>query len=312
MPEILKSRCGLTISRSLICERPLDVISSLCWSSEDLGLTRIHQVGDQMFRGRKKAEKAAEQRGIDKSSISSYFTWVSSLDGKGGEEREKSLRESYWPAREQTANHMLDAAIQAYPQGIASVATALAQLPLSAPEWVETAAKSSIRKFVGMPDTMVIDQASRSILMMEIKCGNTTTRYNLDQHMKYIALTALLSSQAFFPGFRVHTLLVGARPSLAQNIQGLSQILTDNGPGKAVFATGGQDHPPTDGASIIAEQISTRLSELEKTCPMANTGGAVDFKLYFADWQTFHDACPPGLFRDNIAFLLPHLLGKYA
>lgn len=312
MPKMVKSNYGLTISQSLICERPLDVISSLCWSSEDLGLTRIHQVGEKMFLGRREAELAAEVQGIPKSRIPSYFTWVSSLDGKHGGAREKWLRERYWPGREQTVNHMLNTAIQAYPQAIAAVAASLCDLSMNAPEWVETMTESPTRKFIGMPDTMVIDYSSQAILLMEIKTGSTTTKYTLDQHLKYIGLTALLTSPAFFPGFRVHTLLVGAKPALAQNIQGLSQVLTNNGPGRPVFATGGQGQPASAGASIVSEKIAAHLSALEKLCPMANINKRVDFRLYFADWKDFHDACPPGLFRDNVAFLLPHLLGKHA
>ncbi len=312
MPEILRSNYGLTIYRSLICERPLDTIASLCWSSDDLGLTRIHKVGSDMFMGRREAERAAEERGIAKSDVPSYFTWVPALDGKRGVAREKWLRERYWPGREQTINYTLNAALQAYPEATAEVARALTGLSMKSAQWVEIKAENTIRSYIGMPDIVLVDEASQEILVMEIKSGGGKTRYNLDQHMKYLALTALLSSQAFFPGFRVRTLLVGPKPELRQNVQGLAQVLTDTGNDQPVFATGAHRCEPTAGASVIADQITTRLADLDRICPRANIGQQVDFRLYFAHWQRFFDACPAGAFRDNMNFMLPHLLGSFS
>ena len=309
MSEVLKSRHGVNITRSLICQRPLDVIASLCWSPGDIGLGRVHLVGDEVFQSRKAAEEAAARQGLAKSSIRYFFDWVSGLAGKSGVKREHWLRDVYWPGKEQVANYMFDTAVQAYPQQFAMVASALAELNMESPEWVEVKTEAPARPLIGMPDTVVMDQATKSILLVEIKGPNPGTRYTLDQHIKYLALTALLRSGDFFPGWRVHTLLLGPGREFQANASGLAKVVDAQKQGKPVFSTGGPGCPPTAGMAVIAEQLKRRLAELSKICPSTPALGEVDFRLYFSDWRSFHAVCQPGGLRDNIEFMLPHLLG---
>jgi hypothetical protein len=313
MDRVIRSAHGLTISRSFIFDRALDIIPRLCWKPEDIGLTRVHLVRDNKFLSRKKADAFAASEGISEKDITTYFEWVKDLNGFSGVERERYLRSTYWPRREQIANSMFDAALQAYTKELLPLFSRLIGAAVDNLEYVEVNTTNPIRKYTGQPDTVLIDEINKNIILIEIKIGSKSTKYTLDQHIKYIGLNALLKTSHFFPDYQLHNILLASDPDFACNTVGLDSLepeLKNNNYVHLKYENIDLSKFKPCGFDSVNELVEARLQSLTRKSINHDNDYCRDFSLYFYDWKKLYSMLPEGDFKNNYEPLMPYLIGE--
>ena len=313
MDRVIKSAHGLTISRSFIFDRALDIIPRLCWKPEDIGLTRVHIVAGEKFISKKKADAFAASHEIPLDDITSYFEWLEDLSGLNGVERESILRNTYWPRREQIANSMFDAVLQAYTDELLPLFSRITNTPIADLEYVEVSTTNTIRKYTGQPDTVLIDVTNKNIILIEIKIGSKSTKYTLDQHIKYIGLNVLLNSPNLFPDYRIHNILLASKPEFLANTDGLDSL-------KPMMTKNNYVHLNYDklnltkfnpyGFDTVNELVNARLQSLPRIQIDHKKDHACDFALHFYDWNKLYSMLPEGEFKNNFEPLIPYLVGE--
>ena len=313
MDRTIKSAHGLTLSRSFIFDRVLDTIPRLCWKPEDMGLTRVHIVQNTQFTSKKKAKAFAEHQGIPLDEITGYFGWVNDLCGMEGVKRENFLRNSYWPRREQIANSMFDAVLQAYTSELIPLFSELTDTAIGNLEYVESNTTNVIRKYTGQPDTVLIDETNKNIILIEIKIGGKTTKYTLDQHIKYIGLNVLLNTTDLLPSYRIHNILLAPEPEFASNTHGLDSIepiLQSNNYVQFNYANPDLTEFKPHGFDSINALVNARFQSLPGIRLDHEKDHTSEFALQFHDWKRLHSMLPEGEFKKNYEPLIPYLAGE--
>lgn len=111
------------------------------------------------------------------------------------EDRVRHHRDHVWPTRERFVNQVLSTILLAVPPKALAAATAsiAAKVQLRSP-LISKASTRKLGKFVGQPDFVMLDEASRSVILGEIKIDVTdgNHRYSFEQYTKYMLLSALL------------------------------------------------------------------------------------------------------------------------
>ena len=313
MDRIIKSAHGLTLSRSFIFDRVLDTIPKLCWKPEDMGLTRVHIVRSSQFTSSEKAKAFAAHQGVPEEEITYYYKWVKDLDGMDGIRREHYLRNTYWPRREQIANSMFDAVLQAYTKELIPFFSELTDTPIDNLEYVEVNTTNGIRKYTGQPDTVLIDETNNNLILVEIKIGGKSTKYTLDQHIKYIGLNALLNSADLFPNYRIHNILLAPEPDFASNTRGFYSIkptLKSNNHVQFNYDNVDLTKLKPDGFDSINALVNARLQSLPGIRIDHGKDHTHEFTLLFYDWAKLHSMLPEGDFKKNYEPLIPYLTGN--
>jgi len=303
---------GVDVRSTMIYERTLELTHKLCWNSEDLGISRVHLHNDQTFKSRSALEKYCRARGEAIPEPKYYFDWLDSLKGLSGGKRQKHLREEHWCNREQIINILLDTAMQAYQSECQQLLCAMTGEDFRNAALVKFVIKNHARQYTGDPDTAFIDLKSRNIALIEIKIGSSTTKYSLDQCVKYETLSALLCSDGFFPGFQVHKVLLCPTAKFSANtVKPRLLRPSTNSEGQISFAF---DAPALaalkpGGYSEIESLVAARVDRIADSNISIPTRGISNGVLFYS-WETVERLAPPGLLRENISALMGFLAPK--
>lgn len=96
--------------------------------------------------------------------------------------------EEYWPRREQIANILFDSVLQANALEITPFFSALTSFDLKELQFINLNTKNNVLKYSGQPDTVLLDEIGKTIIVIEIKIGAKAAKYMLDQHLKILDL----------------------------------------------------------------------------------------------------------------------------
>lgn len=312
MGNLIKSAYGLTISESYIFERVLDMSNRLCWKPEDMGLSKVHFLDGDKFSSRKAAGTAAKARGCSESAISSFFEWLPECDEVQGIERQKFLANEYWPRREQIANLLFDSVVQSHTKELIPIFQEIFGISIGTLEFVDLVTTNNIRKYTGQPDTVLIDRNKKQLFLLEIKVFGKTTKFTLDQHIKYIGLNIALRGEALFPGYNLHNLLLGPEPEFINNTKGLESLNPVlSGSNEVIFDYSRPNiHQlkPT-GINTISELIVQRFSAISGFESTTVVDDCANHKLFFRSWHDFIGNLVEGNLKFNLLPLLKYLGG---
>lgn len=283
-----RSAFGVEVRSTMLYERTLELAHKLCWKSEDLGLTRVRSQRDKYV-----------------------FDWVESIKKLSGEDRHTYLRDEYWCKREQVINVLLDTAMQAYRVDSQHLLSSLTGGDFQNADLIKFGIKNQARKYTGAPDSTFIDLLSRSIALVEIKIGNSTTKYSLDQNIKYETMAALLRTEAFFPGFRVFKVLLAPLPEFSKNVLRPNLLgASSNSAGHISFSHDSDALAglKPEGNADILSLVGARLTELTKGATKMSARDYFDGEgILFFPWREVEQRCPRGLLRDNLRALYRYL-----
>ena len=224
-------------------------------------------------------------------------------------ERQNYLRDEHWCNREQIVNILLDTAMQAYLEDTRRLLGTLTGGPFGAAELVKINITNQARQYTGAPDTAFIDVQNRTVALIEIKIGTGSTKYSLDQAVKYETLSALLRQEEFFPGFRVYKVLLCPYAAFSANTSSAHQLhASSDSEGALSFG-----YTPSSlaalrpvGRSDIVSLVAARLEKIMKKSVQL-PGQALNESLYFFSWKTVQEATPLGDLRSNITALMRYL-----
>jgi len=313
MGNLIKSAYGITVTESYIFERLLDMSNRLCWKPEDMGLSKVHFLDGERFSSRKAASNAARLKGSSESSISSFFEWLPECDEMQGIERQKFLANEYWPRREQIANMLFDSVVQSHTKELIPSFQEIFGISIDSLEFIDLVTTNSIRKCTGQPDTVLIDRNKKQIFLIEIKIFGKTTKYTLDQHIKYIGLNIALKGKELFPDYLVHNLLLGPEPNFFKNTKGLESLRPSLiGNNQVVFDYSQPEitHLKPIGSSTVNELIKHRFSSISdfnlETAPVDHD----NFKLFFRSWHDLIGNVQEGKLKHDLLPLLKYLGGN--
>lgn len=300
---------GVHVRSTMIFERSLELSDKLCWNSEDLGLSRVHFHNGQPFASRSLLEAYCRERSEEVQEPSYLFDWLGSIKHLSGGARQRYLQDQHWCNREQVVNILLDTALQAYQDHARQLLGTLTGDNFGNAELVKISIKNQARKHTGAPDTVFIDLQNRTIAIVEIKIGKSTTKYSLDQAVKYETLSALLCSHRFFPDFRVHKLLLCPSATFSANVARSRQLgASSDDEGALSFAydpvglSGLQPRGYTDISSLVA----ARLVAIARDTSYAPRNEPNSLVMFYS-WRTVEHLAPPGLLRANINALMKYL-----
>lgn len=284
-----RSAFGVEVRSTLIYERTLELAHKLCWNSEDLGLTRLRVPGRR-----------------DKY----VFDWVDSIKELSGKERHTDLRE-YWCKREQVINILLDTAMQAYRADSRNLLSSLTGGDFQNADLIKFGIKNQARQYTGAPDCTFVDLNSRSIALVEIKIGNSTTKYSVDQNVKYETMAALLRTEAFFPGSRVFKLFLAPLPEFSKNVSRPNLLGASSDSAGHISFSHDSDAlaglKPEGNADILS-LVGARLTKLTNGATKMSARDFFDGEgMLFFPWREVEQRCPRGLLRDNLQALLRYL-----
>ena len=303
-----RSAFGLKVRPTMIYERTLELSSKLCWKPEDLGITKISLHDGHSFKSDSELTKYCESHGQEKPK-SSHFEWLEPLKEYSGIARENYLRDEHWCNREQIINILLDTAMQAYIDESRELLSAITGANFSNAELVKFDINNHARMYIGDPDSTFVDLKNKNIALIEIKIGHSNTKYSLDQSVKYQTLETLLQSDAFFPGFCVHKLLLGPSSLFSKNTKKTDLLgPSANAEGRISFtydSTALEALNP-HGHNEISGLLSSRLQKLTRGVD-APFSYDKDNIIYFYSWKKVASLCPPGLLNRNIHALMKYL-----
>ena len=312
MGNLIKSAYGLTISESYIFERILDMTNRLCWKPEDMGLSKVHFVDGEKFSSRKAACTVAKSKNCPEASISSFFEWLPECDEIQGIERQKFLANEYWPKREQIANMLFDSVVQSQTKELIPVFQEIFDVSIGSLEFVDLVTTNNIRKYTGQPDTTLIDRNKKQLFLLEIKVYGKTTKYTLDQHIKYIGLNVALRGEDLFPGYLIHNLLLAPEVEFINNTKGLEKlkpVLSRNKEVKFDYSCPEIGHLKPTGSATISELIVQRFSAVSGFESTSIVDDCTNYKLHFRSWHDFIGNLEEGNFKYNLLPLLRYLGG---
>lgn len=300
---------GVRVRATMIYERTLELTHKLCWNSEDLGLSRIHTHNGRSFSSRAALEAFCLQQREEPPEPAYVFDWLPSLKERSGVERQNYLRDEHWCNREQIVNILLDTAMQAYLEDTRQLLGTLTGGPFGAAELVKINISNQARQYTGAPDTAFVDVQNRTVALIEIKIGTGSTKYSLDQAVKYETLSALLRQDEFFPGFRVYKVLLCPYAAFSANTSSAHQLhASSDSEGALSFG-----YAPSSlaalrplGRSDIVSLVAARLEKIMKKSVQL-PGQALNESLHFFSWKTVQEATPPGDLRSNITALMRYL-----
>jgi hypothetical protein len=313
LDRVIRSSFGLTISRSFVFERVLEVAGRLCWNPADIGLTRVHTIAGEQFRTRKGAERFAADSGRSDEEITFAFDWLEPMAEMQGVERETYLQSVYWPRREQMTNILVDTALQSHPVDASELIQALLGIESDCFEFMVCKTNNTIRALTGQPDIVFVDQSEKNVVLCEIKIGATQARYSLDQHLKYLTLARLLRADELFPDANIHVLLFAADPMFLVTAPELEVLDPVVDPGFCVRFNYEHFDPRAGefgNEGDVDELLESRLRRAglnEAAIPLADTRGRV---IHLADWQRVLKTCNEGGLREHLSALAPFLLGR--
>jgi hypothetical protein len=285
-----RSAFGVEVRSTLIYERTLELAHKLCWNSEDLGLTRVRVPGHR-----------------DKY----VFDWVDSIKELSGIDRHTHLRDEYWCKREQVINILLDTAMQAYRADSQNLLSSLTGGDFQNADLIKFGIKNQARQYTGAPDSTFIDLNSRSIALVEIKIGNSATKYSIDQNVKYETMAALLRTEAFFPGFQVLKVLLAPMREFSKNVSQPHLLgASSNSAGCITFSHDSDalaGLTPKGNADILS-LVGARLTKLTKGATKMSARDYFDGEgVLFFPWREVEQRCSRGLLRDNLRALFRYL-----
>ncbi len=310
MTSYSRSAFGVQIRPTLIYERALELAHKLCWNSEDLGISRVHVHRGKSFKSVAALQRYCEENGESVPPLNYYFDWMEPIKELSGGDRARDLRE-HWCNREQVVNILFDTAMQAYLDDGRNLLSSLTGGDFGSAELVKFDIKNQARQYTGAPDSTFVDLKSKSVVLVEIKIGNSSTKYSLDQSVKYETMAALLRSDEFFPGFRVHKVLIAPLQTFSLNTKDVSLLgQSSDSEGKITFA-----YDATALAKLkplhnrdIHELVSARLQILSKgRIDLTEIHSVASDGISFFSWGETEQRCSPGLLRDNLHALMKHL-----
>jgi hypothetical protein len=320
---ILRQAHGITVSKSLIYMRPLALVHSLCWTPENLSLKRWHVVRGKEFKTKTDAKAYAKKLGLGEADVSSHFRWAGRAEKIVGRERATFLREHEegWPGREEIANILLDTAFQAYPEQLTGPLGDLIGAPCGDLELVEfkvgkdmvgsdagKTKKIDTKSLAGNPDTVLLDRTNKRLIFLEMKVANKTTRYTLDQHIKYLTLNVLIRQSGLFPEFRTANLLLAPGATYLKNAPELEQVIESVEPsGFIKFNYRGADASAFKpvGQKSIQMLVDARIRSIVGSATVSLNVGEIPF--HFATWETFIGKLGHGKLAENMESLRRYL-----
>jgi len=307
-----RSAFGVQVRPTMIYERTLELTHKLCWNSEDLGLTRVHIHRDKEFRTKSALRKFSLEQGEATLPKTKYFfDWLGSIKEFSGGARQKYLRDEYWCNREQIINILLDTAMQAYQRDTQHLLSSLTGSDFQDAELIKFDIKNQARQYTGDPDSTFIDLNSRNIALVEIKIGNSATKYSVDQNVKYETMAALLRTEAFFPAFQVFKILLAPIPEFSKNVS-RPHVLgpSNNSAGRISFSHNSEALAglrPKGNANILS-LVGARLTKLTKgEMERSPRDYFDDGGILFFPWGDVEQRCPSGLLRENLRALMRYL-----
>ena len=310
--RVLRSAFGLTFSKSYVFDRVLEVAALLCWNPEDIGLTTVHLLGDTLYRSRKKAEVQAKELGAAAQDIRTLFQWVEPVGERSGIQREAFLQNEYWPSREQTTNILFDSVLQTHIEYVRPLLADLLHLDLGSLAFIQSKTTNKVRKYTGQPDTVLLDDVGKNIIFLEIKIAGTKTKYTLDQHFKYLTLNALVSTNDFFPDYRIHNVILAPRNEFAANTRGLGSLApVCRSDGQILFDYSGVDVSqvrPT-GEKDVNTLIDSRLAAIRGSDKADLINVTEGHRFTFISWSSLLDAIRSEPLKDSLEPLRPFLVG---
>jgi hypothetical protein len=235
---------------------------------------------------------------------------VDSIKELSGKNRHKELRK-HWCNREQVINILLDTAMQAYRADSQTLLSSLTGGDFQNADLIKFDIENQARQYTGAPDSTFIDLHSRSIALVEIKIGNSETKYSVDQNVKYETMAALLRTEAFFPGFRVFKVLLAPMPEFSKNVSRPNLLgASRNSAGHISFShdSAALAGLKPEGNPDILSLVGARLTKLTKGATETSARDYFDGGgILFFPWGEVEQRCPKGLLRDNLRALLGYL-----
>ncbi len=299
--NIIKSAYGVTVSKSYIHQRPLEIVERLCWRPEDVGLTLVHSVDGALFDGAKEAARHAKSIGVPQSTIKKYFRWVNEVAEHDGIERDDYLKQVYWPSFEQTANILFDTIIHAYIDELAAPLSATFNTDIGPLEFVELRTTNAIRKYSGQPDSVLIDHKHCKIVFIEMKLKGKTTKYSLDQHIKYLTLNALIGQQELLPGYQTYNLFLAPRATFEANtdkLDGMASAVNERGAIAFDYGDVNVSKYRPAGCSGMQAIVDARLGKAMGTDFRQRS--VQDVPFWFCSWAQFIEGLPEGKLREGL------------
>lgn len=306
-----RSACGVEVRPTMIYERTLELAHNLCWNSEDLGLTRVHIHRDKVFKSRSALRRFFHGQGEKVPRPKYFFDWLDSIKEYSGIARQNYLRDEYWCNREQVINILLDTVMQAYRADSQNLLSSLTGGDFQNADLIKFDIKNQARQFTGDPDSTFIDLNSRSIALVEIKIGNSATKYSVDQNVKYETMAALLRTEAFFPGFQVFKVLLAPMPEFSKNVSRPNLLgASSNSAGRISFSRDSDALAglKPEGNADILSLVGARLTKLTKGAIKMSARDYFDGEgVLFFPWREVEQRCPRGVLRDNLRALFRYL-----
>jgi len=309
--DLTRGAYGVEVRPTMIHERTLELAHKLCWNSEDLGISRVHIVDGQSFRSRSALEKHCRAHGLNPSDARYFFDWLPPVKQHSGVARQTYLVEEHWCNREQVINILVDTAMQAYLDETRLMLSRITGADFNNAQLVKFRIVNRARQYTGDPDTVFIDPISKNIALIEIKIGTSSTKYSIDQNVKYLTLAQLLKCETFFPGYTVHMALFGPHASFAMNTHH-PHLLGPTSDSQGVISF-------THSAEALSDLRPTKIAEIRSLLAARLkliSGGAIAKKieaessietLLFYAWPEIARRCPAGLLVKNLQALMKYL-----
>lgn len=302
--RVIRDAYGITFSTSFIFDRILNVGSTLCWASGELGLRRVHFLDGRRFYSRKEAERFADENGLKRHEIEYFHDWVDELKCMDGGERDAYLVNEYLPRRERVVNNLVDTVLQAFPADTARTFETLLGGSFPDLEYINCQTLNGVRSYSGQPDTVLIDRTAKRLVLIEIKIVKSKHRYSLDQHLKYLCFQNLSGMPELFPGYSVQCLVLGPESDFSANTMGdirrldpyretSGRILL-----KDLAKADVSEFKPTN-CNSVGELITARVEHL--TAKRPSSPDTERLNLWFYPWGDFYRAIPPGRMKETIA-----------
>jgi hypothetical protein len=300
---ILFDKYGIKITKSLISERPLEVLRNLVWNCRDLGLDTIHFVKrGESYLHTNSSSKAVEKEIKAEPNLSSetYYTWTGEFKKVKGVKRLELLK-SYLPAnKEQISNIMVNTAFQAYPYQVATLFSRVLSTDFKKLELLDIEIQNIPRACVGDPDILLIDTETKKLLFVEMKIFNSSHKYSYDQHLKYMTLNKVLSNSSEFSDYTFENIMLGGRDDLEKNFYNLndSKLDIDNSNVKFIFK---------DNLTIQSE-ISSRMEKVTSE-KVELSSDVVDLSFKFTSWNQLPEMIDDCELKENLV-LFAKLIGE--